>query len=317
MKNFFILSLLFILISCAKTQSEKVSDAIDVAQTYLSQSKCQDAIDVLEDVSGGADNGIYLQVLASAYSCRAGFSELSFIANDIPDIDISSTAILFKSFSTLSLSSEIQVDSDNYADIKTALNVLLDSAGTQPSHSARVTKFGERRAKDLSLQMLLLLTVQLGKFLNFFGNVSSTGVKGAGTQGTNSCFLNYQYNDAQNEVANYGAGNNCNSNIDGHPDLDLNTTDGKRRVCEGLVLFTNLLDVLNNLDLSSSTALASLTNIISVIDNLKDTSITAYPSLSTLLNTTSQSECEDLLDTAGEFDNIQLVYALIFEMGLE
>lgn len=317
MNNYFILFLSLLLISCAKTKSEKISDAVDIAQTYLSESKCQDAIDVLEDVGGGSDNGIYLQVLASAYSCRAGFSELSFIQNDIPDIDVSSNSFLYKSLSTLSFSSETQVDSNEYADLKTALNLLLNSAGTQPSHSDRIAKFGERRANDLSVQILLLSAVQFGKFLNFFGNTSTTGVKGAGVQGTNSCFLNYLFNDAKNVVLNYDAANNCNSNIDGHPSLDITTTDGKRRVCEGLVLYTNLLDVLNNIDLSSSTTMAGLVNILTIIDNMKDTAITAYPSLSTLLATTSQSECESLLDTAGEFDNIQLVYALIFELGLE
>ncbi len=308
--------ILFFLVSCSKTKDEELSGAVDVAQTYLSENKCQDAIDVLEDVDGNADP-IYLQVLASAYSCRGGFSELNFIANDIPALDTSSNASLFKSLSILSTSDETETDSSSYTDLKTALNLLLDSAGTQPSHTARVSTFGSRKASDLSIQILFLSIAQLGKFLNHYGNVDSTGLKGLGPTGTNSCFFNYLDGDAQNTITAYAASNGCNSFVDGHPDLDLNTQAGQTRACEGLVLFNNLIDSLSSLDLSDSETISSLSGISSIIEALKDDAVTANPSLSTLLTTTSLTTCEDLLLDSEEIDNMQLVYALVFELGLE
>jgi len=317
-RSIFLIFFILFFVSCAKTKPEETAQAIDLAQTYLSDSKCQDAIEVLEDVGRDTENAIYLQVLASAYACRAGYSELSFISTDIPLIDASSSTELFKSLSLLSLSDETETDSDNYSDINTALSLLLDTdGGTQPSHAGRNSAFGPRKAGDMDVQVLLLSVAQLGKFLNHYANVDTTGVKGAGSTGTNSCFLNYTDSNAQNIVTALPVTNNCNSNVDGHPDLDLSTDAGKRRVCEGLILFTNIIDILENIDLSSSDSLGGLQGIADVVTAFKTTAITANVDLTTLLNTTSLSECETLMDDAAESNHMQIIYSLIFETGLE
>ena len=63
-----IICLLFLILlqSCAKTKSEEVLEALDIAQTYLSTAECEKAISVLEEAGRQNDNPIYVQVLASA-----------------------------------------------------------------------------------------------------------------------------------------------------------------------------------------------------------------------------------------------------------
>ncbi len=318
MRSLTIIFLIFLLVSCSKTKPEEVNEAIDVAQTYLSESECQKAINLLEDVGRQNEDAIYLQVLASAYACKADFREVNFISNDLEDIDSGSVTDLMKSLTLLSLSNETEADSTEYVSILTAMEVLLESNGaTQPSHTSRVSTYGSRKAGDMGIQNLLLSIVQLGKFLNYYGNVDNSGTKGAGVDGTNSCFLNYSYVSAQTVISALPGSNNCSSNNSGHSDLDLTTTAGKRRACEGLMLFTNLVDVLTNIDLSGDDTFGSLTAVSTLASNLKTAVVSVSPALATLMDTTSQSVCEDTLASASEVNNMQLIYALLFETGLE
>lgn len=315
MRTILIFSILFSCFSCSKTTVEKTDEAIDVALSYLSARQCDDAIDVLEEVGRQTDNATYLQVLASAYACRGGVDEISFIGTDIPAINATSTNLL-KSLSILSLSDEKDTDSNEYKDIRTALNILLETgSGSQPSQLNRTATFGTRKSGDMGLQILFLSIIQLGKFVNWYGNVNSVGAKGAGSN-TNSCFISYSYPAAQTAVT--AGGTSCTVYNDGHPDLSfsVNVDETKRRLCEGLVLLTNLIDVLENIDLTGVTSLSSLENVATLATQFKTNAITLDSNLGTLLNTTSQSMCKTTLDTASELNNMQLIYAAIFESGL-
>lgn len=317
MRSIAFIFIFLLLASCSKKKPQEVTEAIDIALTYLSESKCDEAIDVLEDVGRQTGDAVYLQVLASAYSCSAGYSEISLISTDIPSVTTTSGGLM-KSLSILSLSDETETDSDAYVNIRTAMEILMESDGAaQPSHDARVSTYGSRKAGDMSMQVLLLTVAQLGKFLNHYGNVDSAGAKGVGTTNSNTCFLDYSYASAQTVITALPSTNNCNSNTGGHPDLDLTTDEGKRRACEGLMLITNLIDILNNLDLSGSSSLSALESIATVANTFKTTAVAADPDLATLLDITSQSLCETTLGTAAEVNNMQYIYALIFESGLE
>lgn len=317
MRSIAFIFIFLLLASCSKKKPQEVTEAIDIALTYLSESKCDEAVDVLEDVGRQTGDAVYLQVLASAYSCSAGYSEISLISTDIPSVTTTSEGLM-KSLSILSLSDETETDSDAYVNIRTAMEILMESDGAaQPSHDARVSTYGSRKAGDMSMQVLLLTVAQLGKFLNHYGNVDATGAKGVGTTNSNTCFLDYSYANAQTVITALPSTNNCNSNTGGHPDLDLTTDEGKRRACEGLMLITNLIDILNNLDLSGSSSLSALESIATVANTFKTTAVAADPDLATLLDITSQSLCETTLGTAAEVNNMQYIYALIFESGLE
>lgn len=312
MRTGLIIFILCLFASCSKKKDQQIADAIDIAQSHLSEGDCDEALKVLGDVSGGEEDPVYLQVLASAYACRANFSEITFIVTDVPLIDTSPTTDLFKSLTVLTLSDETETDSAEYEDLKTAINTLLQGK----TQTERAAEFGTRKAGDIGTQVLFLTIVQLGKFLNWYGNVDATGAKSLGT-GTNQCILDYSYANAQAVVAAYPVANHCNSNVGGHPDLDLTTAAGRTRACEGLMLLTNLIDVLDNIDISGSTELAPLTSVATEVNTYKTTATTADPTLATLLGTTSQSACETLLGTAAEVNRMQYIYSLIFEAGLQ
>ncbi len=313
MKNVLILFLILFSYSCAKSPVEESSDAIDVALTYLSHEKCDDALDVLLELGNQPSNGIYLQVLASAYACKAGFNELAFIADDLTTLDATSTETIMTSLVKFSLSSESSADSDDYTNLRSGINVLLGSTTGSPSQTSRTTKFGSRKAGDMGIQALILNLVNLGKFLNYYGNVNAAGAKGQGTN-TNSCFLNYSDARATAQIG-AGVGGVCNSNNDGHPDLDKSTTAGKRRMCEGLVLLTNVIDILENLDLSTSSELDVLEDLATQVNTFLTAATAA--GLGTLVTMTSQSTCETAMSTASNLNDLEFFYSIVFEKGLQ
>lgn len=317
MRLFLLLSIL-IFWGCAKTPKEEVDEAIDVALSYLSSLECQKAIDLLEETGRQNDNPVYLEVLASAYACRAGFDAIDFITSDVGNISTVGSDFM-KSLAAMSVSTETTVDSADYQDYRTALNILLDThnAAIEPSHANRVTVFGARKAGDMDMQILLMSLAQLGKFLHFYGNVNNLGVKGAGTQG-NTCFLNYTYASAQAVISAATTGACVTTNA-GHTNLAFgaNLANAKRRMCEALVLVTNTIDTLNGLTFSTNSNMANLNTVKTNINTLKTSILAGRPELSALLNTTSQSACVAKLENATEFNNMQFIFALLFEAGLK
>ncbi len=314
MKSTLILSLILLVASCAKSPLEKTQEAIDIAQTYLSSEQCDDAISVLTAAGVNYDDPVYREVYASAYACKADFKTTVFIADDIPLLVTTSFQTLMTSLTKFSYSNETVVDSLHYSSLQKAIDIVLYPDGTsQPSQVARTSKFGPRKAGDIGVEFLMFSITQLGKFVNYFGNVDASGIKGAGPR-TNKCFINYTY--AQAIAARIAGGGSCNVNNGGTSELDT-SVDGLRHRCEGLMLFTNLLDVLNNLDVSGNSTFASLAAVATDSNTLRDAAVTANPSLQTLLYTTSQSTCVSLMATPAEANNMQLIYALLFETGLQ
>lgn len=320
MRSLLIIWILLLLASCGKKPSEEVDEAIDVALTYLSDEKCDEAIDVLEDAGRDTSNPIYLQVLASAYACRANYNEVKFLDTQITAIQSTATGFM-RSLAILDLSKvEVEADSDEYKDLRTALGVILNVDANQPSQARREAKYGPRKAGDMGIQALFLSLTQLGKFLHYYGNVNvTTGVKGGGA-GLSKCFLTYNDVQAMAFIAGSGATGSCTAGtMIGHADLSLAPADlavTKKRMCEGLMLVTNVIDILNNITLPDNDAMGDLSTVTTTINTLKTTITTADPALTTLIETTSQSACETLADDATEFGHLQLLYAALFEVGL-
>lgn len=312
---FFIISILFV--ACGGSTEVQVRQAIDRAQSHLSFDRCDEAIAVLEKVGPQERNGLYLQVLASAYACRAGYSEIDFIVSDIANIQ-SSGQDLMKSLSILSLSPEDSADSAAYLSLKRAINLLIGGTPT-PGHLERVSSYGPRKAGDMSIQLLLMSIVQLGKFLHYYGNVDGAGTKGAGG-GVSRCFLTYTDPAALTVLQqNPHATGACVFPPVGHPDLALapaaSLTITKRRLCEGLILISNVLDILENLDLSANAALGSLSGVAAGISSYKAAAVAA--GLGDLMATTSESSCRSMIESSAGFNDMQRLYALVFETGLQ
>lgn len=324
MRSLILLFFLFLFCSCAKTNTEATSEAIDLALTYLTEEKCDKAIDVLEDVGRDQSNAIYLQVLASAYACRAGFNEITFLANDLTQVD--ATTAFLTSLTKLSLSPESEANSSSYNDMREAFTILTQVDSNQPNQDNREIIFGANKAADMGIQALFLGLTQLGKFLHFYGNVDSTGAKGEGAASTDeqgatvsNCFIEYTEASSLAFLAT-GGGACVASSMVGHPNLSLlpaSLTATKKKMCEGLVLVTNLLDILENMTLPSNSAFDVIRSLPTNLVASRDAIIAVKGSVATLLGTTSQSKCEAVVADATEFDNLQFIYAGFFEGGLQ
>lgn len=299
-----ILILLFGLTGCAQRSGEKIREAIDQALTLLTSEKCDEAIKILEDAGPANSDAVYLQVLGSAYACKANVKTVSFIANDLPSVDSSN---FMNSISILSLSPETVVDSAPYSNLRQALSILQNTNG----QLARETKFGVRKSGDLGVEILVYSIIQLGKFMNFYGNVSAAGAKGGGAN-TNSCFINYT-NPAAIAVVTSGSTGACTAANAGHPDMSGAAL--ARRLCEGTTLIANILDVIKNIDLSGSPELSDLESLNTTVDQYRTDADSA--GVGHFIDITSQSECETLIANPTEMNNMQLYYATVFEVGLQ
>lgn len=302
-------------------KEEEIDQAIDQMQTYLTSGNCQKAIDMAEDIGRQNDNPLFIQVHASAYMCRAGFSELTFIDFDIDRIDSTPDGFM-ASLTTFTSSTDTTADSAKYNDLKEALDILLNlNPSAQPSQAARNVAFGPRKAGDIALQALIVSLGQLGKYLKVYGNVDAVGAKGQGSN-VNECFVEYTFNLAQLYLDGTTNGGACDDiGVDlGHPGLDFAPAASlaitKRRMCEGLMLVTNILNIVNEVDLSSNESLEELTEIVQTLNDYRDFVTTTSPALGTLLSTTSQTTCESLIADSTQFNNMQFIFALLFEKGL-
>lgn len=309
MKNCFsyILIFSFLLISsCGNNPEEEAYQAIDQALTLLSEEKCAEAIKILEDLDDQDENPVWIKTLASAYACKAGFKMITFVDNDVAAIN---STVLLKSISILTYSDETSTDSDAYEAMKQSLNIL---GRTDFKQATRNADFGKRHGEDMGVQVLIYSIMQLGKYLNWYGNVDTLGKKGAGTN-SNSCFLNYSYGPAVAAIGSLPATNACQSTNDGHPDLA--GADLIPRMCEGITLMTNIIDTINGIDLTGSSTLSSLENIVTAVNSYRADADAA--GVGYLLDVTSPAACEALLANAADMNNAELLYALVLEQELE
>jgi hypothetical protein len=292
-----------LLISCGNNPQEEATQAIDQALTLLSDGKCDEAIKLLKDLKDQEKNPIYFKTYASAFACRAGFNMIRFVDVDLPLID---DATLFKSISDLSYSDETAVDSANYVNMWGSLLILGE--GNDYKQTKRNTQFGKRQGEDMGVQVLIYSLMTLGKWLNWYGNVDASGNKGLGTN-TNSCYLNYTYAPAIGVVSALPGTNACQTTNDGHPDL--NGADKIERMCEGLTLITNIYDVLNSIDLSSSSTFGDLTNVKNEINSYRTAADAA--GVGYLLDVTDPIACQTLLANSSDMNNAELLFALVLE----
>jgi hypothetical protein len=318
LRIFSLLTLCLWLGACSQTKEEEAADAIDAALHYLSQGDpdCQEAIDVLEDVSGQGSNVRYLQTLASAYACRGGFSELNFF-DEIDTIDADN---FLTSLAQLSTSAQTEAQSDAFDDLQYAINILLYSGSrTTPSAAVTKTKFGNRHGSNINLQAAYMIIAQLGRYVRWYGNTDAAGVKGGGPSG-NTCFFDYDSSGAPTPLSvatAHGGGNACTAGNSGSPDLDyagVTTAVAQRRMCHGIMLVNNLLDILENTTLSTNDALGDLTEVYDEVEPYITSAALLDPAMPDLIDTLAQVDCETI---AGLNDRtVQLYLASVFEGGL-
>lgn len=318
---YFLISIL--LISCGKSNQEKVDSAVREARFHLNSGDCSKAQDVLDEVKPASDDGGFVSVMASAIACFAGYNDTKAISN-LGGLNTAS-ANFIGSLAAFPTSTETSADQISYSKLKEAIDYLVSAGGTaSPSTVSRLQRFGTRKGNDLSIQALLMSTVALGKFFAYYGNVNANGVKGAGSA-ANGCLTDYVTDPQMDNdiVADNGGANiwsACDSGNDGH--ADLNTADValdvyKRRMCEAIVIFNNIFDISSNIDLSSNSTLSDLALVSTTINDMYNASFTLASSrpwgaggdpITDLRVVTSQSVCETF--SANE---LEIFYLSTFE----
>ena len=338
--QFFIIFIFICLFaSCAKTEDAAIRSAIQEAKYYLNSSDCANAKDVLDDVDFQEDNASYISTYASAQACVAGYTELDTLFGGNLS-NISSTSLI-ASLAAFSSSIETLPDSSASTAIDQAITTLIsydEAASGSPSTAARNTKFGIKQSGDLSMQTMYLLFVQIGKHFALYGNAEHsadppTGAKGGGAFG-NSCLFSYTTQDAVEVIDDFGGLGTAPlgtcvaaSGTEGSDFLEAPETDEdiKRRLCQGIVYFTNLLDILSNLTLPGSDSLGDVSNVGAALSTLmtaaqtqettgaggkyNDGDVKGQDAIANLKDVTSQVVCE-----AEAIERIEKFYAIFFEV---
>lgn len=261
-----------LLLSCAPSSQEKIDSAVREARFYLSSSKCSKAKEVLDDVGFQDDDADYVMAYASVYGCLAGYSELDDVFSNLDKIDPNE---FVKSVASFTTSIETAPDSTNYSYLMQAINTILNTGGgSQPSTAARNSEFGGRKSGDMSMQVLYLLLVQMGKYFALYGNADNAGDKGLGADG-NTCIYSYTTQDAVDWITNVAnPGGTCaaatGSEGSDHLEAPETAADIKRRLCEGIFLYNNFVDVLGNLTLPNNDSLGDLGDVEAALALLLD-----------------------------------------------
>jgi hypothetical protein len=313
-------TLVILLNACSKPSEIKIEEAKEVAKAYLTKGDCQAAKNALDEVGYQNEDSNYISLYASIYGCFAGYSEISFFANLG---EISPTSLL-NSFASFNSSNPANYDQEKFDHLYQGIQLLLQSNGAIPNTAEREAKFGVGKANDLSLQALYLIIYSLGKFFAYYGNVDELAFKGFGPQG-NLCLADYEFDD------NPGPGNlqdqlgiqdiwGCNNIDKGHPNLkasvDLSTR--KNYLCQGVILFNNLFEILSNITLSESDSFGNLGEVEGTVDllfqaaqQIEEQVNWGANAIDTIKTITSHQQCLEV-----SLGNLLRYYLLIFETNL-
>lgn len=257
-----LLLLLIVLFSCGSDSSE-VANAVDEANFLLTGRDCAGARSVLDAVGYQATNANYIKAYASTYACEANYSTTSFFANDLGNLSATAGGFFgsLAGFSTSNLMTS--ATDEDFVKLQEAINTLLYAGNVSSSSSAnRISVFGAKEAGGINVQALYMVLVNFGRWLSYYGNANDSGVKGAGDNvENNNCLFTYNtggpnfilVNDALDDGAGTsGSCNSTNTPYSGANDISTGTpaTD-KARLCQGVVLFNNFVDLVINLTFTS------------------------------------------------------------------
>ncbi len=318
LKYLFLFVALTMLLSCGKKTEEEIKDAVRSANIHLSKRECQAAIDLLESIGRQNKDSYYLKALASSYACRAGYSTTKFFADDIA---LTATPAPLGGMTTYSTSLATVTsplsDDSNFRDLQTAIDILLYAGGiastTEPTSIERAKYFSADHAGDINSQLVYMMLVQVGKLMKTYGNTSAAGVKGGGSA-SNTCFTDYTATPAavQLYVTAGGQTGACTVTNSAHSQLALGATDRRKRLCEGVVLLNNILQVLPSvLATAGGGDLDDVASLSQEIEDQKDALELIDPTFSPTATVLSQTNCEN--DTDIDLVTLSSYYAVFFE----
>jgi len=263
--------LLIFITSCGK-KADKIEAAISDAHYLLTSRDCAQARATLDKVGHQANNAQYIGAYASTYACEANYSTTSFFADDLGNLS-STQGGLLGSLTLFKTSADMTSAADtDFTKLQMAIDTILYAGGQTVSSSAnRKSVFGIDDTTNLNVQALYMILVNLGRWLHFYGNPDTTGKKGLGTTDTNTCL--FTYSDATAITALSGGLTGGCTNIANNGSSAMMTGDPaveKKQLCQGIVMFTNFVDLVANIQFSNSQT-GGLNNIGSTFDTVCST----------------------------------------------
>ncbi len=324
------LLLLFMLIAlgaCGKQSADEVrTSAIESADFFLTNGRCQDAIDVLETAGRDSSNARYVKKLASAYACRAGFETARFFDEDLTLISTAPSELGGLARFRVSKMMDAS-DNQSYLDMQTAVNLLLYAGGlstsASPSSAARRLALGNEAGKEVDAFLMYLLLNHFGQYLYHYGNTSTSGQKGVRDGSGNKCLASYDNLNFDNALGGVNtlydyldveASDSCNSGTatDGHPDLGPQGGLDTALLCEGAVLMNNFLEVFPIVLAEFAGAdFNDLSGVDTVVSTAKGLLAVAEPATTNVIAVKSQALCE--AQNSATTDNLQFYFAVLIE----
>jgi hypothetical protein len=294
-----------LLTACGQSDKEKIESGLKHARQLLTLRKCDDALTVLNEIGFQAGNAPYLQTYSSAYACKSNYSTVTFFGTDIDKLSASQGGML-GSLTTFTTSQNPNALSASYNYLQTAIETLLYAGGiTASSHTNRLTKFTASEVSNMGVQAIYMILVQMGRYFAYYGDAdTSTGVKGDGAE-PNTCLVTYT-NPLAIDALDDGVSGSCTdvANL-GHTSIETGDADIRRtRMCHGVVLFNNFIDLITNVSFSGSST-GELGDLATVFDTLCSSDLNVPGAICTIRD---QSACEAL-----DPDEIELFFAWIFE----
>ncbi len=309
----FIFISLLLLNSCGQSASEEIDGTILSTNIWLSKGNCQKAIDTINSISYQSRNASFLKTYASAYACRAGFSIVTFFADDIALTATPSPLGGMSIYSTSQTTVTGALESDgSFLDLQTAVNTLLYAGGisstAEPTTTARANYFDTKDASEINSQLAFMLLAQLGKYMHFYADAGITGVKGSGL-GSNNCFTSYGNTSGPVQLLIAALPGACRSTNSSHPFLDssVSAATRKTRLCQGVVLLNSVFEVLPTVLASASgTSLSAIAGVTTAISAAK---AVATPYIGTVGSVMSQANCESTATVV----ELESYFSLLFE----
>lgn len=312
---FYLLAVQGLLVSCGADEEEEVQEAVEKALVCLTNGDCQCAIDELEEIGMQNRNAMYLKTLSSGYACRAGYSTTVVVADDIGGNKLATPSML-GGFTTFTGADEMDsFDEQTFLDLQEAIDILLYAGGistsVNPDKDRRALFFSDTEASDINAQLFFMLMTQIGKYLYFYGGADADGNKGEDDGDT--CLLNY---DAAVNYGLFGGSNNCNNDDTGSIRLGVSTDHNTERMCQGVILFNALYDILPALvDSFTGDGFGDLSTIESNLSTAIDDLTAAVPAAADIVNLLSQNVCESTYsDDAAPANDDNLEYYYFFTL---
>ena len=297
-----------LLYSCGK-ESDEVQAAISEAHFLLTDKDCAGARSALDKVGYQATNAEYIGAYASTYACSANYSTITLFGTDIDKFS-SDVDGIFGSLALFSTSDDMTSATDpDFTNLQAAINTILYAGGQSASSSAnRETVFSIRENTNLNVQALYMILVNLGRWFHFYGNPDDAGTKGAGP-GTNTCLFTYSDPYAIAGISAGETGSCTNAANQGSSDMMTgDPAQEKERLCHGIVMLTNFIDLIANIEFSGD----DVGDLSSAGDSFEEACDFAADEGYDFCSVRDQSSCE-----AQDIADLEAFSVLVFESNFK